>query len=80
MSPLKTYSYQIDGNPEMVLGNFRNKIQSKGLNVEGDVKSGTVSGFGFKATYSLQDQSLTIDVHEKPALIPWAMLDEHMKP
>ncbi|HNS09514.1 MAG TPA: hypothetical protein PKN29_07425 [Candidatus Ozemobacteraceae bacterium] len=80
MTPLKTYSYQIDGNPDEMLEKFRNKFQTKGLQLDGDINNGTVSGFGFKATYSLRDQNLTIDVHEKPALIPWAMLDEHLKP
>ncbi|HNX75436.1 MAG TPA: hypothetical protein PLM07_02320 [Candidatus Rifleibacterium sp.] len=80
MTSLKTYSYPVEGNPGEMLEKFRNKIQSKGLAVEGDVNSGMVSGFGFKATYSLLNSNLTIDVLEKPAIIPWSMLDEKMKP
>lgn len=80
MTPMKTYSYPIEGNPEEMLEKFRNKIQSKGLAVEGDVNSGMVSGFGFKATYSLQESNLTIDVLEKPSIIPWSLLDEKMRP
>ena len=80
MTSLKTYSYPVEGNPGEMLEKFRNKIQSKGLAVEGDVNSGIVSGFGFKATYSLLNSNLTIDVLEKPAIIPWSLLDEKMKP
>ncbi len=80
MTPIKTYSYPITGNPEEVLEKFRNRIQSKGLNVDGDINSGVVSGFGFKATYSLQESNLTIDVFEKPSIIPWSVLDEKMRP
>ena len=80
MTSLKTYSYPVEGNPGEMLEKFRNKIQSKGLAVEGDVNSGMVSGFGFKATYSLLNSNLTIDVLEKPAIIPWSLLDEKMKP
>ncbi len=80
MTPLKTYSFPIEGNPEEMLEKFRNKLQSKGLAVEGDVNNGMVSGFGFKANYSQQNMNLTIDVLEKPSIIPWSILDEKMKP
>ncbi len=82
MTPLKTYSFPIEGNPEEMLEKFRDKLQKKSLTVAGDVNSGMVSGFGFKATYSfsLQNSNLTIDVLEKPSIIPWSILDEKIKP
>lgn len=80
MTTLKTYSYPIEGNPVEMLEKFRNKIQSKGLDVEGDINNGMVSGFGFKATYSVQESNLTIEVLEKPSMIPWSLLDDKMKP
>ena len=50
-------------------------IKKHGVDFKGDTTSGSFSGKGVKGTYSIQDRAVTVTITDKPAHIPWGLVE-----
>ena len=54
-------------------------IKKYGVDFKGDTTSGSFSGKGVKGTYLIQDRGVTVTITDKPALIPWGVVESQVR-
>ena len=54
-------------------------IKKYGVDFKGDTTSGSFSGKGVKGTYLIQDRGVNVTITDKPALIPWGVVESQVR-
>ena len=70
----RTFTVEIEGDPEALFEKGRAIAQANGVSFSGDSTAGTFSGMGAAGSYGREGQTLSITVDKKPAFVPWSML------
>jgi len=74
---MQTYKYEV-ADVATTLDSIRKKASEKNGVVEGDNTSGTITGNGIKSNYIIEGNSISITVTEKPAFIPWSLVEKKL--
>ena len=71
----RKYEIHIKQDPEIVVEKAKTAAQRSGATFEGDGRSGVFSGSGVEGTYVVEGQVLQLTITEKPAGIPWSLVE-----
>jgi len=75
----KTYTYQINTDPEELLATARQMSAENGISFEGDAVSGRVEGKGFAGQYAIDDSQISLSIDKKPAFVPWSLIENKLE-
>lgn len=77
------FSIPFSGNADAVLAKARSAVQSQGGNFNGDASGGdfNVSVFGNKivGNYTVNGQTLNINITDKPFMVPCSAIESFLK-
>ena len=76
---MKIYEMQFDAQPETMVSNIRETIEGVGGSFSGDHTTGQLSIMGVVGNYTINGQSATVTITEKPIFIPWSIVDEKIR-
>ncbi len=76
------FSVPFTGDPQTILGKARQAVESQGGSFDGDLNGGEfdVSVFGNRVagSYSVNGQTLVMNVHTKPFMVPCSMIESFL--
>jgi hypothetical protein len=71
----RTFRVSTTERPSTLVARVQEGIKKYGADFKGDTKSGSFSAKGVKGTYSIQDRGVTVTITDKPAVIPWGLVE-----
>ena len=74
---MQTYTYEVE-NISTTLDSIRKKASEKNAIVDGDNSAGTITGNGITSNYSVEGNTISITVTEKPSFIPWEIVEKKL--
>lgn len=75
----KTFTYQINTDPEELLAAAKRASAENGINFKGDTVSGRVEGKGFAGQYAIDDSRISLSIDKKPAFVPWSLIENKLE-
>lgn len=75
----KSFEITLNRRPDELIGIARNTALRHGIRFEGDNQSGQFAGHGIEGSYTVLDQILFLQIHEKPFLMPWTLVESTLK-
>ena len=70
----RTFSFQIDHDPEILIAKAKKTARHYGATIEGDSQKGCIAGDGYAADYAINGNNVRVTVKKKPLLAPWFMV------
>ncbi|MBA2745402.1 MAG: hypothetical protein H0U44_04175 [Flavisolibacter sp.] len=76
------FSIQFSGTPEAIFNKAKSAVEKQGGSFNGDAHAGSfsISVFGtISGSYTVSEQSLDINIEDKPMMIPCAAIENALK-
>ncbi len=77
------FSVQLEDDPQAVIDNLKNLISQHGGVLQGDASTGSFEGMTpagmIRGVYEIAGSTATIDIYDKPWLLPQSMIEQVMK-
>ena len=74
----KTFTYQINSDPEELVATVKKKSAESGITFEGDAASGRIEGKGFAGEYMIEGDRISLTFDKKPAFVPWSLIENKL--
>ncbi len=75
----KSFEVALNSTPETLLSKAREVAIKEGVELNGDVHSGSFSGKGLEGEFRVQDKTVLLTLKKKPKLVPWSMVEKKVK-
>lgn len=75
----KSFEIQLQRPASQIIADAHATAQRKGVQFEGDTEKGQFSGMGLKGHYTIEGNTLQVEVTEKPLLLSWGMIETAVK-
>ena len=75
----KTFRFATRMHTDALFQNGRRTAVGAGVQLSGDVSSGTFSGRGFSGRYQLDGEDFVIEILKKPFGVPWWMIGRKLR-
>jgi len=79
MHMAKTFTYQINSDPETLVATAKQKSAESGISFEGDAASGRIEGKGFAGAYTIDGDRISLTFDKKPAFVPWSLIENKLE-
>jgi len=74
----RTFTYQINSDPEGLVATAKEKSAENGITFEGDAASGRIEGKGFSGAYIIDGSQISLSIDKKPAFVPWSLVENKL--
>ena len=75
----KTFSIQINTEPEVLIAKAKQTASQHGAIFNGDSLFGNFRGHGVAGEYKIEGETMHITISEKPFIAPWPMVESTVK-
>ncbi len=76
---MKTITVETNGDTEAIISRAKEAASANGFQFDGDTDSGSFSGMGVTGEYRVNGNIMEISIAEKPAFLPWGMVESQIK-
>lgn len=75
----RRFEVPLTTSPEAIITKAREYSKNDAIAFEGDTGSGRFSVYGVEGQYAIRDGSVVVDIHHKPFLVPWSMVETQVR-
>lgn len=75
----KAYQFKLTSSAEDVIGKAKVEAAKNGVTFQGDITKGSFSGMGIVGEYAIESSVLSVEIKQKPMLMPWGLIEKSLK-
>lgn len=75
----KSFQIQLQRPASEIIAEAHATAQRKGVRFKGDTANGRFSGLGLEGHYTIEGNTLSVEVTQKPLLLSWSMIETAVK-
>ncbi|SMF97058.1 hypothetical protein SAMN02949497_4474 [Methylomagnum ishizawai] len=75
----KSFEVKLKGDPEAIIAKAKVAAKNKGVDFEGNGQAGNFSGLGIEGSYSIQADTMAVEITKKPFVMPWSLIESSLR-